>query len=114
MLKRAIAALAITFCALVVGIPAASVQADPYRGSGRGRGQYTYNWNRPNPAWNGFWGGVLGGWVAQALRPGRDAPEAELEPWSKAWFVYCSNRYRSFDPPTGTYLGFDGERKFCK
>jgi BA14K-like protein len=26
---------------------------------------------------------------------------------------YCAQRYRSFDPATGTYLGFDGQRHPC-
>jgi len=26
---------------------------------------------------------------------------------------YCAQRYRSFDPATGTYLGFDGARHPC-
>jgi BA14K-like protein len=26
---------------------------------------------------------------------------------------YCAQRYRSFDPTTGTYLGFDGQRHPC-
>lgn len=35
------------------------------------------------------------------------------EPWTRAWFRYCKNRYRSFDPQSGTFLGYDGERRFC-
>jgi BA14K-like protein len=27
--------------------------------------------------------------------------------------AYCSQRYRSYDPASGTYLGFDGERHPC-
>jgi BA14K-like protein len=29
------------------------------------------------------------------------------------WEAYCSSRYRSFDPITGTYLGRDGRRHYC-
>lgn len=36
-----------------------------------------------------------------------------LEPWTPAWYRACSQRYRSFDPSTGTYLGYDGRRHFC-
>lgn len=36
-----------------------------------------------------------------------------LEPWSRAWFDYCSDRYRSFNPRTGTYRGYDGRDHFC-
>lgn len=30
------------------------------------------------------------------------------------WIAYCSSRYRSFDPASGTYLGFDGNRYYCQ
>ncbi|WP_274628008.1 BA14K family protein [Arvimicrobium flavum] len=36
-----------------------------------------------------------------------------VEPWSRSWYRYCSNRYRSFDPQTGTYVGYDGRERFC-
>jgi BA14K-like protein len=36
-----------------------------------------------------------------------------VEPWSREWFRYCSNRYRSFNPETGTYRGYDGRSHFC-
>ncbi|TPF76561.1 BA14K family protein [Brucella gallinifaecis] len=35
------------------------------------------------------------------------------EPWSRGWYQYCSNRYRSFNPSTGTYRGYDGRDHFC-
>ncbi len=30
------------------------------------------------------------------------------------WMAYCSAKYRSFDPGTGTYLGYDGFRHECR
>ena len=36
-----------------------------------------------------------------------------LEPWSRDWYRYCSNRYQSFNPETGTYRGYDGRDHFC-
>jgi hypothetical protein len=27
--------------------------------------------------------------------------------------AYCMQRYRSYDPASGTYLGYDGERHPC-
>ena len=39
--------------------------------------------------------------------------EASYEPWSREWFRYCSNRYRSFNADTGTYRGYDGRDHFC-
>ena len=37
-----------------------------------------------------------------------------LEPWSPEWYDYCESRYRSFNPRTGTFTGYDGERYFCQ
>jgi BA14K-like protein len=37
----------------------------------------------------------------------------DLEPWSREWFRYCSNRYNSFNAETGTYRGYDGRNHFC-
>ncbi len=36
------------------------------------------------------------------------------QPWSSGWYRYCASRYRSFDPRSGTYLGYDGYRHFCR
>lgn len=30
------------------------------------------------------------------------------------WMAYCFSRYRSFDPVTGTYMGYDGRRHLCR
>ncbi|MDM9621755.1 hypothetical protein A6U87_13125 [Rhizobium sp. AC44/96] len=38
---------------------------------------------------------------------------AELEPWTPQWERYCSYRYRSFDPRSGTFIGNDGMSHFC-
>ena len=37
-----------------------------------------------------------------------------LEPWSREWFRYCESRYRSFDPGSGTFVGYDGREHFCR
>jgi BA14K-like protein len=36
-----------------------------------------------------------------------------LQPWSREWYHYCRNRYRSFDPSSGTFIGYDGQEHFC-
>jgi len=36
-----------------------------------------------------------------------------LEPWSPEWFRYCGDTYRSFNPDTGTFMGYDGLEHFC-
>jgi len=38
---------------------------------------------------------------------------AGYEPWSRGWYQYCTDRYRSFNPNTGTYRGYDGRDHFC-
>ncbi|MBZ9962315.1 BA14K family protein [Mesorhizobium sp. BR1-1-2] len=35
------------------------------------------------------------------------------EPWTRGWYDYCSDRYRTFNPRTGTFTGNDGEQHFC-
>jgi hypothetical protein len=30
------------------------------------------------------------------------------------WIAYCARKYRTFDPYTGTYLGSDGLRHYCR
>lgn len=36
-----------------------------------------------------------------------------LEPWTPAWFSFCEDTYRTFDPGTGTFMGNDGQEHFC-
>ena len=52
-------------------------------------GAYRYNYT--SPAWNGAYG---------AVAPARDQ-------------AYCERRYRSYDPASGTFLGYDGLRHSC-
>ena len=35
-------------------------------------------------------------------------------PWSPDWYAYCARKYGSFDPRSGTFLGFDGYRHMCE
>jgi hypothetical protein len=34
--------------------------------------------------------------------------------WSPAWYTYCAQRYRSFNPHTGYFIGPDGQPYFCR
>ena len=42
--------------------------------------------------------------------PARIAPER----FTESWYYSCRERYRSFDPRTGTFLGYDGRRRPCR
>lgn len=44
---------------------------------------------------------------------GRVAYAGSIEPWTRGWYQYCSDRYRSFNARTGTFTGYDGEQHFC-
>ncbi|MBO0126171.1 BA14K family protein [Agrobacterium sp. OT33] len=44
---------------------------------------------------------------------GQRATYRTIEPWTNAWYDYCSQRYRSFNTRTGTYTDYDGQRHFC-
>ena len=35
------------------------------------------------------------------------------EPWTRDWYEYCSDRYRTFNARSGTFTGNDGEQHFC-
>ncbi len=36
------------------------------------------------------------------------------QPWTPAWYSQCSAKYRSFNPQTGYFMGYDGNRHFCR
>jgi hypothetical protein len=47
--------------------------------------------------------------------PGYYAPAAYgPPPWTPNWYAYCSSRYRSFNPNTGYFVGYDGVPRFCQ
>ena len=54
-------------------------------------------------------GALIGGAIANSARAA-PPPPAVVDPNLAAW---CSQRYRSFDPATGTFLHVSGERLVC-
>jgi len=40
-------------------------------------------------------------------------PYVASDGYTQAWLDSCSRRYRSFDPASGTYVGFDGVVRPC-
>lgn len=60
-------------------------------------------------------GAVIAG-AASAPPPVAYAPPVAYGPPPGAgdWYAYCASKYRSFDPASGTYLGYDGLRHPCQ
>nr|WP_255561389.1 BA14K family protein [Pseudohoeflea sp. DP4N28-3] len=60
-------------------------------------------------------GAIVLGTIASQQQPTYRAPASggRYEPWSPSWYRYCDNKYRSFNPNTGTYRGYDGRDHFC-
>lgn len=56
------------------------------------------------------WGPALGGFAAGAVIGGAIANSRAQAAQNDA---YCSQRFRSYDPGSGTYLGYDGQRHPC-
>jgi hypothetical protein len=34
--------------------------------------------------------------------------------WTREWYAYCASKYRSFDPPSGTFQPYYGPRQLCR
>jgi hypothetical protein len=98
--------------ALKSAAPAGAVETVHWRGRG---------WGGRGWGWGGFAAGaVIGGALAAPYYygpryyPAPYPPEAyEEAPVSGDAIAYCQQRFRSYDPSTGTYLGFDGARHPC-
>jgi len=75
-----------------------------------------------NPAAGALIGGLGGATIGAVTSP--DDVYLGPPPWRTArarssryaydWEAYCSRRYRSFDPASGTYMGYDGYRHYCR
>ncbi|WP_395174042.1 BA14K family protein [Roseibium alexandrii] len=50
----------------------------------------------------------------RAPYPGPVSGPVGFQPWSPAWYDYCSSKYRSFNPSTGTFTTYSGVQKFCQ
>ncbi len=85
------------------------------RGYYGGRGYYHRHGNGGAVA-----AGVLGGLAVGAMigAAASAPPPAYYAPapvyGGGDWLAYCASKYRSFDPASGTYLGYDGLRHPCQ
>jgi len=78
-----------------------------HRGGWGHRGYYNRGYHR------GYgWGPAIGGLAAGAIIGGAIANSQAQAGMADA-DAYCSQRYRSYDPASGTYLGYDGNRHSC-
>ena len=83
-----------------------------YRRYGYGRG-YGYG-PRYGYGRRGYGGGaVLGGLAAGAIIGGAIAAGSAANAAANNNAAYCAQRYRSYDPGSGTYLSTDGNRYAC-
>lgn len=57
------------------------------------------------------WGPAIGGLAAGAIIGGAIANSQAQARANE--IAYCSQRFRSYDPASGTYLGYDGKRHPC-
>jgi len=48
------------------------------------------------------------------VAPRYAAPAYGPRPWTRDWYQYCSARYRSFDPGSGTFQPYNGPRQLCR
>ncbi|WP_407123367.1 BA14K family protein [Bradyrhizobium sp. STM 3561] len=83
--------------------PSAPVEQVQYR-------HWHHDWHRPY--WHRHYGpgaAVVGGLAAGALI-GSAIANSEGRADASA---YCAQRYESYDPASGTYLGYDGARHPC-
>ncbi|MEZ5827456.1 MAG: BA14K family protein [Hyphomicrobiales bacterium] len=128
-LTALIAAALVGLTVLTMAAPAEAgrggryVQNNYYRG---GYGHYHHNdgWNAVGAGLLGFGVGAI---VGSALTP-REVVVAPPPPpptyytpatygppaWTPDWYSYCYSRYRSFNPNTGTFVGYDGVVRFCR
>lgn len=75
-------------------------------GAAAGAGKSSVEWNRAyKRAYNDC--------MARRNAP-RHQRSGGLEPWSPAWYDYCRGKYRSFNPNTGYYTTYGGQKRFCQ
>ena len=58
-------------------------------------------------------GAIIGGALAASQAPYYYAPGYAYEPGYGGSVAWCEQHYRSYDPGSGTYLGYDGLRHSC-
>ena len=100
--RKIAAAFALVLTAALVPTLA---EAGSSRGDGHGShgGHHGSNY-RPHV----YYGWNHGPYYGQGVYYGHPSP------WSPGWYRYCSSKYRSFNPHTGYFVGYDGRHHFCR
>jgi hypothetical protein len=106
-----VAALGISFC------PTDSFAAGHHGSGYHGGGHRGGGW-RGGGRWGGFGAGfvggaILGGLLASPYYYGSYDYYAAPGYFPDDAVAYCMQRFRSYDPNSGTYLGYDGRRHRC-
>ena len=88
----------------------------PPRAWGPGRYRPGWGWYRPGAGWgyydnSGAW--IAAGVAGLALGAAAAAAASNNAAVDRDAIAYCSRRFKSYDPNTGTYLGYDGFRHPC-
>lgn len=132
----ALIAALVGLLALTLAAPAEAGRGHGNGWKGGGGGRYVQNnyyggrGYRRGGGYNALGAGLIGfgvgAIVGSALTP-RDvyvAPPPPAQPvyragygpapWTPDWYTYCYSRYRSFNPNTGTFVGYDGYEHFCR
>jgi hypothetical protein len=119
--SQAAAAPAGAGLSLLGSVQTQHVQHVRWRGRGYygGRGYYRGYGYRGYRNGGAVAAGVLGGLALGAVIAGANAapPPVAYAPAYGAradWIAYCSSKYRSFNPATGLYLGYDGQYHPCQ
>jgi BA14K-like protein len=116
---NSIVALALASCAVIGAALPASAAWGWHGGWHHGWG----DWEWGGAAAAGVVGGALAAATAPLWAPGYydyypgyvygPGPYIAVTPPVGSSVAYCEARFRSYDPATGTYLGFDGLRHPC-
>lgn len=138
MLRSGLAIAVFAASIVVLGTPAQAAGpagdgsfqvADNWNGNHWHGGGNDWRWRHGNRwhggGWNGgsYYGDNWGGAAAAAgivgLATGAIIANSANQPryyeggYGGDYVSYCASRYRTFDPRTGTYVGFDGYRHPC-
>ncbi|HWV41999.1 BA14K family protein [Pseudorhodoplanes sp.] len=89
----------------------------------RWRGRPYYGYHRHYGRDAAIAGGIIGGLALGAAIAGAAsapppppgyAPAPGYAPPPPDWIAYCASKYKSFNPATGLYLGYDGQYHPCQ